>query len=63
MNRRNWGITTALTATALVIAATTSVAAHNSVEITLAHSYTDAQPQAACGAKVIADEARLQTSA
>lgn len=27
------------------------------VEITLAHSYTDAQPQAACGAKVIADEA------
>jgi tripartite ATP-independent transporter DctP family solute receptor len=27
------------------------------VEITLAHSYQDAQPQAACGAKVIKDEA------
>ncbi len=27
------------------------------VELTLAHSYQDAQPQAACGAKVIADEA------
>ena len=26
------------------------------VELTLAHSYTDAQPQHACGAKVIADE-------
>ena len=36
-------------------AATTAPAAP--VEITLAHSYIDAQPQAACGAKVIADEA------
>ena len=55
MNRRNRGITTALTATALVIAATTSVAAQDPVELTLAHSYQDAQPQHACGAQVIAD--------
>ena len=33
-----------------------STAPEAPVEITLAHSYIDAQPQAACGAKVIADE-------
>ena len=31
-------------------------ASQAAVELTLAHSYTDAQPQHACGAQVIADE-------
>lgn len=35
----------------------TQVATQTPVDITLAHSYTDTQPQVACGAKVIADTA------
>jgi tripartite ATP-independent transporter DctP family solute receptor len=38
-------------------AAPASPSAQTAVNIVLAHSYQDAQPQAACGAKVIADEA------
>lgn len=44
-------------ATLALVAGTTSVAvAQDPVELTLAHSYQDAQPQAACGAQVIADD-------
>ncbi len=43
--------------TAPSTAATTAPTAEPAaVKIVLAHSYTDQQPQAACGAKVIADE-------
>ena len=39
-------------------AAPPSAAAQTPVELTFAHSYQDEQPQVACGAKVIADEAQ-----
>ncbi len=37
-------------------ASPSAAASQTAVELTLAHSYQDAQPQHACGAKVIADE-------
>jgi tripartite ATP-independent transporter DctP family solute receptor len=50
-------VLTATVATVVLAAGTASVAVgQDPVEITLAHSYQDEQPQHACGAQVIADD-------
>lgn len=55
MDARIRAITTGMAAMALVAAAGPAAVAQDTVELTLAHSYQDTQPQAACGAQVIAD--------
>ena len=49
--------TTAPSTAATTAPSTEPASAAAEVKLVLAHSYTDQQPQAACGAKVIADEA------
>lgn len=57
MNTRLRMLATALATTALVAGMTSAAVAQDSVELVLAHSYNDTQPQARCGAQVIADGA------
>jgi tripartite ATP-independent transporter DctP family solute receptor len=56
MDARIRALATGVAAMALVAATAPAVVAQDTVELTLAHSYQDSQPQAACGAQVIADD-------
>lgn len=56
MSTRFQAVSTALATTLLVAGSAAAVGAQETTEITLAHSYQDAQPQHACGAQVIADD-------
>ncbi len=55
MDARFRVLATSVATLALVAAAAPAAVGQDTVELTLAHSYQDAQPQAACGAQVIAD--------
>ncbi len=56
MNARIRALATGMATMALVAAYAPTAVGQDAVELTLAHSYQDAQPQAACGAQVIADD-------
>ena len=55
MSTRIRALATGVATLALVAAAAPVAIGQDTVELTLAHSYQDTQPQAACGAQVIAD--------
>ena len=55
MATRTKALVTGLATLALAAAYAPTAVAQDDVELTLAHSYQDAQPQAACGAQVIKD--------
>jgi len=55
MDARIRALATGVAAMALVATTAPAVFAQDTVELTLAHSYQDTQPQALCGAQVIAD--------